>query len=543
METEAHRDTRTGTQTFIFQLAYFCPWLNPYIRLSANGGSSSASIAYRSGRSLCSCPIAYRLSLRLLLAPAAEMTADPWITEMLKNLDRDEGRFVSVIDDILEKLEEQKMVYRMRIPPRRVGTDKANRGGYGISAIEVHALGDDIFRMGWSKAATAHAVCCEDDEQKSHAAFTVELQETSPGLGNRTASEIGFASLSCSHTNAFLVAALCEVECEFPALCIGNRMSPAKLSNDAKLADAMENGLTWLVLKKEVRMLYPELTDFVQAAKNAPGHVQRRETEMQFLVKVQSMVTAQSKMNNGSVNFAAIESTIRKRCTVDESDLPHYIKWVQLYGGGDSGTFVKELDAFHKVHVPTGRVIPSSTFQAIADLKLQPSEMCPFMASAIVKAQGACPPAKAPNKICKYISSADIGLCADKRKPQMLEAEQTMVQMRALVRDKLRPEAATRLLGKFDCLMARWVLKKEERFERAASIAWVSLSEINEHLVESGASPVSSPWSDPWAEAGKGDKDDASHADGSGKNIVQYDAAGKAVQLHSTVLTASGLSR
>ena len=145
------------------------------------------------------------------------------------------------------------------------------------------------------------------------AAFTCKLRSSSPGLDDPSAAEVKYGSLSCSHTNAFLVAALSQVETEQSNLSVDGRMSVAKLSQDNKLAEALQSAITWLVLSSQVRTLYPSFPDLLQHVRNAPGSVQRREGEMQLLVTMQQMAAAQSKSNGGVVQWASIGKTIARR--------------------------------------------------------------------------------------------------------------------------------------------------------------------------------------------------------------------------------------
>ena len=79
---------------------------------------------------------------------------DPKILALIGDLDKKDARLVSAIDEVIEILLEQKLAYKMRIPPKKVAWDKCNRGGYGVSSVEVHALGSDIVDMGFSFLAT-----------------------------------------------------------------------------------------------------------------------------------------------------------------------------------------------------------------------------------------------------------------------------------------------------------------------------------------------------------------------------------------------------
>ena len=341
------------------------------------------------------------------------MSADPRIVALLASVSKQDTRLVSVVEETLGLLEAGNLAYRLRIPPKMVGTHPANRNGCGVSATEVHALGAEITSMGWHLGNTSHAVCVEDSESLEIAKFSRAQAMSSVGmLGVVEEGSIKYGSLSCSHTNAFLVAVLCEVETTHSSIAENGRLSPSKLSTDPNLADILQNGLHWLVLSKAVPALYPSFLDLVQFAKNAVGSAQRRENEIQILMKIQSMAAA----SPSSVDWPSISSFVAKRNQLDNSELKVYLKFVQLFG---DGPFLTDLHKYFQSFVPTGRVVPISTFSAIVDLKLTPGEMAPYMAVALVKAQASCPENKVQNKVCKFISVGDITALAGPQKKNL----------------------------------------------------------------------------------------------------------------------------
>ena len=458
---------------------------------------------------------------------------DPEITAALANIDKDDARIVSVVEDVLHKLQAAKLAWSMRLPPNLVGVDPTNRSGYGISEIETHSLGADIVTMGWSFSATSHAVCIEDSPSGEVAAFTRQLRSANPGLGSEL-TEVKYGSLSCSHTNAFLVAALAEVPTEFPALSVDGRMSLAKLSQDVLLGDALKSGLTWLVLSHKVRVLYPTLTDLVQSARNAPGAAQRKESEVQLLVRMQRMATEQSKSSSGVVDWAGIGKVVARR-TGDNAIVPVLLRYVQLYGGGERGLFISELNKFHQAHVPSGRVIPARTFQALVDLKLEPHELCPFVVNAVVKAQASGP--KVDHGICNYVSSPDIAAPQGSRKITMLAAERVLVECRAVIKKAGVDEPLIgKCIGRLDTVMARFVMKKDAQFKSVEELGSKFVDEVNDTLAKLGksCSPIVSPWSKPPGSGG------APPGDHPVQNIIQYDDSGRAIGAAKTHLQAEG---
>lgn len=448
------------------------------------------------------------------------------------------GKAVSVVDDVLENLVAAGLAWRMRLPPRHVGVHPCNRGGYGVSAIHVHDLGRDVVEMGWSPSATAHAVCIEDNAAGDIATFNVRMSSASAGLGKVPGQEIKYGSLSCSHTNQFLVAVLCAVETEEEALvvdiAVDKRMSASKLSSDAKLKDALEHGLTWLVISSTVDKLYPGFADIVQDTRNRTGAAQRNETEMQVLLRIQSMATASSKANSGAVNWAEIKNIIMLRKGLSEADFMPLLKYVQIYGGGDDGKFLHEFNAFHKEFVPAGRIIPTATFSAMMDLKLAPHELCPFFMSATLKAQSTCPKTKAPNKICRYLSSSDISSLQGAKKEAMLEAEKFLRQCREIVKlSGAEPSSYSKSLGRLDCMVARFVFKKDDKYASLEQIGEQFMSELNAAITQQN--PSACPLVSPWRSSASATASAAPHP-----NIVQYDPKGQAVAAAKLSLQSAG---
>ena len=109
--------------------------------------------------------------------------ADPKIVEMLAGVKATDVGIVGIVDQVINMLKASGQAVPARLHPYTVGVHPSNRGGYGVSAVEVHALGKDIVNMGWSSAATTHAICIEDDDEHAIAEFTSTMQSSTSGLG------------------------------------------------------------------------------------------------------------------------------------------------------------------------------------------------------------------------------------------------------------------------------------------------------------------------------------------------------------------------
>lgn len=423
------------------------------------------------------------------------METDGEIVAWLAQAKEQDGRLVSVVDSVLDRLEKQGLAYRLSIPARFVGVHHQNRSGYGVSEPEVHALGSEIIGMGWSWQACSHAVCIEDDDKKSVEQFTLKAKRSSEGLGVARAGEIRYGSLSCSHTNQFLCAVLDEVPCSIPEISSHGRICRAQLeSHDDALKGALSNGLKWLVLKACVGELYPSLCDLVQEACNGPGQSQRSESEMQILLRIQASARAMSAKNNGQVDWLAVQSTILRTRVQSPSDVPDLIRFVQRWGGGDDGYFISDLNDFHQKFVPSGRIISGASFKAVADLKLGPNELVPYFASALIKTQATCPENKVSNRVCAFLRPQDIQSVERSKKPEVLRAELVLRLFRDIGKaHHLNAADSTRIFGKLDTSMVRHVLKKpmSEKFDSIEDVARSCVQELEAKV----GHQVEHPWS------------------------------------------------
>jgi len=443
--------------------------------------------------------------------------ADSSITELLKSVDAtSDSRLVSVVDKVLEKLTEQKLAWTCRIPPRLVGVHQSNRSGYGVSGPEMHRLGSEVVAMGWSEQACSHAVCAEDTSGQV-AAFMEKLWDGTTGLGKVSLSEIKYGSLSCSHTNQFLVAALCGVPSEYSSLTVDGTMNTDKLGRaDAALARALEQGMTWLVISAQATSLYPNLCELVQAARNSTGAVHHKEHAFSLMTKVHDMAVQMAKANNGAIDWDSIQRVVSKRAHSTADEVRPLLKFVQKYGGGNEGRFCRDLEEFHKRCVPAGRLIPAATWQSLADLKLAPGELCPFFACAVVKAQAACPDAKVSNNVCRYVTATEISGLNGPKKKAMLAAEGVLRECRTIVANSgVGGAAAVKCLGRLDTLVARLVLGKKDDLKHT-TVEGIARDFVNELTAQRPGEALAAGSS-------------TEGAPPAFSNMVQYDEAGTAV--------------
>ena len=387
------------------------------------------------------------------------------IQQLIDSAGGEHGRIVSAVDQVVDILIELKLAYRLRIPPKMVGVHPANRGGYGISASEIHSLGEEIVEMGWSWGACSHAICIEDDEDMTISKYTCSLKDGHDGLQQSDPAEIKFGPLSCTHTNQFLCCVLAGVVSDIESLCLFGRVSEAKVCSDIELMKALKDGLEWTVIKAGVAKEYPSLPELIQAARNKPGQSQRSDNEFQAIQRVWCLMKRMSTTTAGgvTVDWERVQKAVSatNRCK-DIGDIPVFTRFVQLWGGGEEGQFVADLNRFHQLFVPAGRTVPTSTFKSLCDLKLGPSELMPHMVTAIVKTQASCPASKVQENVCRFISPADIaGIEKSTTKSKFLEGEKVLREFRKLASTVgLNDPDRVKFFGRLDTTVVRFLFTK-----------------------------------------------------------------------------------
>ena len=349
------------------------------------------------------------------------------VTELLDEVASDNSKLVSIIDCVLQTLTDEGLAYKLRLPPAFVGIHMCNRDGYGISEGECHQLGLEIVQMGFSWAAVAHATAIEDCDQGLISKHTMALCNASKQLGTYKAGTIKVGSLSCGHTNAFLVAAAQNAESSIEMISEGGRLCSNKIcKNDSAMATAMTQGLEWLVLKAEVAVRFPQLAALIQQAKNATGQSQREEGELQLLLQIQAIANRLSK--SGVADWRAVKKEMSKGNVAKHIELDALIAYVQRWGGE---ALLRDLQMFHQAHAPPSRCIAASTFIALASLKLQTHEQCPLFVAACLKTQLTCPSGKVVQRFCRFLTSGDLGSISKNKLKQTLAAENILKNCRA----------------------------------------------------------------------------------------------------------------
>ena len=96
---------------------------------------------------------------------------------------------VPTVDQIHDKLQDQKLVWSTTIKPGVVGCHMVNRRGIGLSPSEVHSISTDIVPVAYFCAVCVHTVCVEDGR------WTEKLCKMSPHMAPMSRASVTVSSL------------------------------------------------------------------------------------------------------------------------------------------------------------------------------------------------------------------------------------------------------------------------------------------------------------------------------------------------------------
>ena len=327
------------------------------------------------------------------------------------------AQVVSIVDAIIDGLIQVNLATRQVLKPKRVGVNKLNRDEVGLLIESVIAIGEQVDNDGFSLWACAMAVCFEDDDERSHAKFTINMCNAEPSLASFALDEVDHAAVACTHFNQFLCAAVDAIPCDVASISVMGRISTAKIeAKNPRFGTAIREGIEWVVIKKQVTKLMPELARIIQDARNRVGKVQHNEDQWQVLKKM--MRESKTHHKGNTILWDVVEARVKASKPICMDDIAAYKAFLHLY---PSHSHVDDLVRFTRKYCKLGSSVPGSLFQAIASIKLAPDELAAdaFFAIAKTCAQGP----KIEDKVCKTVTaSMVVSFCKDRNNLKNLQS-------------------------------------------------------------------------------------------------------------------------
>ena len=125
-------------------------------------------------------------------------------------------------------------------------------------------------------------------------------------------------------------------------------MVPQVLAANSSQSSALENGLEWVVIRKEVERAVPGLPNMLSECGNAGHATERLQTRLQTLLQIFNM--GQRNMEaKGDYDWPLVAAHIERRHSHLRMQVLDMTTFVERWsGGGTRGVFLVELDLWSK---------------------------------------------------------------------------------------------------------------------------------------------------------------------------------------------------
>ncbi|CAK0802170.1 unnamed protein product, partial [Prorocentrum cordatum] len=341
----------------------------------------------------------------------------PYINETIaKFRDGDCEALKAKSHELIEQLLANDLAVKAVHDCKEVGVHCDNRDGIGIEVPDVHVLIQRICQAGWDpRVPTAIAFERPDGPQgKKMMDFNLKLIADSDGhLAPLIDHEVKIFSVSSSHTVAghrcVRHGSLTTLSDTFST---DSRLAAEKIKQRfPAYRSPLEDGMTWVVIRRQVEQACPQLPDFIQASENAGHGVEQAASKLQVMKRIHSRATANQK-SSGEPCWEKIARSIEQQShhmAGQAMDVCHFVK---AYSGGDPPVHLNDLDNWSKT-LKWRRDIHGSTFKFLA---ATPFSQGPEYIFAVLKAMMVAPEQAVRDGFSRLFTSTDVAAIVGSKK-------------------------------------------------------------------------------------------------------------------------------
>ena len=267
--------------------------------------------------------------------------------------------------------------------------------------------------------------------------------------------------------------------------------------------------------------------------------VQQGESWQQLLLRINAKLCELSMAGKEFTDDHVSRAILRSQ-PPHAAQVPAMVQFVSLFGGGDSGVFVKDVVNFCAVaQVDVQTHVSGRHFKALAGLAadFDVTEIPALAVNAILKRLASSK--NVTDGVSSHYTTGEItGLTSRKMRPKLLEADSIMRRCRTILTDQeVKELERTRLEGYLQTALMDCILEKTnedgERIEKLERVTEIFLRKV---LRGHDPQPALGPAAPAREQGPEGEQ--GPHADG----VIQYDADGQAVALPRAVLLQKGFA-
>ena len=407
-----------------------------------------------------------------------------------------DSRMKSTVDEILALLTKNNLAYKAKFNNQHVGVHKDNRFGDGLNPQDVHDLLQMIVTQGWSWGEVSRACAVEvQPGDNEHLMFNEKVAEASNGmLAECIREDIKIVSLSCSHTVAALrcVLAECRSGSESSITKDGVISKQLVLDRSPEMQSALDEGLSWFVIRWQVDKACPDLGLLIQEALNLQHQTARQQSKIQVLLQLHSRAM-KSMAVGGTIDWDAVAAAVGKLKPSLRDSLGDMAKYCERWSGGTDPVFLRELEDYTKATPGSKRDLQGAFFGMLA--KIGSARHGEYV-NAMVKASLSAPDRFVQDGVARLFTSTDINSVTGKNKDQV-EIAVTMMRRARELADEFGAKGTlrTKILSDLDIRLVMYIHSKtavgRRVYKSMQEIGVCCYDEFQEHFSND---KVVSPW-------------------------------------------------
>ena len=357
------------------------------------------------------------------------------------------------------------VVMKVRVAPILIGFHPDNRHGV-IANGELCVKRLSELAGHWDDGEAAHdAVLVEEEPGKErYLVYNQEKVEGDRYLAEIKVKKMPFGSLGTGTTNQVLKNIACSAFAgrDHELTDSDGNISPDKVkTKDSEMHAAAMIGIVWEILSWKLEKERPGAALRIQAALNNKRSVQLVQHEMQAVVALAKICTAEEAMAS-KVAYDSVVAKMRNAGFHQVADDSAFVDLMSFVcDTGAWGPILENLLAFHEKFVdPDFRRLRLSAFALTAGLRSRP-----WCRTLLLKTLYNCPAEQITDGFCSWIPSLAVKSFASKA--QVLdEAEEAQRRWHVTYKDhgiyEKMPGKGVILLGKADCDLGRACVQKAQ---------------------------------------------------------------------------------
>ncbi|CAE7625009.1 unnamed protein product [Symbiodinium sp. CCMP2592] len=357
------------------------------------------------------------------------MTVPDWASTVQELIDQPDVSINQKCQKIMLLLRERHLLYDSFATPMDLIVHPKNRGGALVNPHDVVSKGVQISSVGWDRMKLREAVAIElprDEGLRKHfLEINTRLAEMSEGRLAKPTGKERWATLSCSHTTAFVkaMASGCGPKC-------GLSLDECMQSGD-DFAKLLKEGWSWRVLAAEVEERVPALPGLLQQGLNSDLAIGKPPSELEVAMCISQLYAAQPDGAKDLGKAVAAAGSSNPPCKPYISAIADF---VQQFAGGESFKVLKYMDAMARSYA--GSTMLGADFTkclAYTDFKIATTR-CPMTRIALALTQITAPANAVIDGFSRLLTKADFDrLKSKKSEADLVKAEALMQQAWAVV--------------------------------------------------------------------------------------------------------------